>query len=218
MFKYLLGFAIFTSYRLCLIAYMAHDQQAPPSGNPYDFILNPQQQPKRSFLSGGPSKLLMIAGGTLLLIIILSIVLSLLFSGGGQAGQLKEIAARQEEIVRVAELGLKEAKSPDGLSLATTVSLSVATDQSKLLGALEKSGIKVEPAELNSKKDAETDELLKNAAANNRYDEALTEILTDQLNDYLKLLRSAHQANPDTDTKTALESSFDNASALLGAE
>lgn len=197
---------------------MAHDQQAPPPGNPYDFILNPQQQTKRSFLSGGPTKILLIAGGALLLVVVASIVFSLLFSGGGQTGQLKEIAAAQEEIIRVAELGLKEAKSPDGLSLATTVNLSVTTDQSRLLGALEKSGIKVGSAELTSKKDPKTDELLENAAANNRYDEALTEILTDQLNDYLRLLRSAHQANPNADAKAALEASFDSASALLGAE
>lgn len=194
---------------------------APSQPNQYDFILNPNQKQKPSPFAGGGMKkrLLIAAGAALVLIIAVSVIASFISSAGsGPVDQLKAIAARQQEIIRVAETGGREAKSSEGRAFALTTLLSIRTDQQKLQAILTESGIKLTPQELGGKKSAATDEKLAAASANSRYDEAVTEVLTEYLNDYRGLLKTAYDSGPGPNTKAMLDKAFESATALLGVE
>src|SRR5688572_20450745 len=102
-----------------------------PTGQ-YDFILNPQQSRNTPGFGGGSmkSRLFLVAGLAVVLIvgaIIVSAILSR--ANSGPINNLKSVIAQQQGIIRVAEIGLKDAKSTDSRSFALTVLYSVTTDQ-----------------------------------------------------------------------------------------
>lgn len=200
-----------------LSMYMDPYQQPLPPRNPYEFITNPAPPPKRPLLSGGSLKqrLLLIGGGLLVLLLLIAI-LSALFSSGGKGGTdaLKRVAARQAEIVRLAELGAEEGQSTELRAYALNIALSVRSDQAELAGQLTEAGVKLTPQELVSAKSTQADDALEAAAGSNRYDETFRSLIEEQLADYLSRLEAAHTAVSNPDLKAILETSYDSADAL----
>lgn len=196
-----------------------NQQPAPPAGQ-YDFIFNPQQPKKTGgFGFGGSLKnrlsIIVVAG--ILLLLGFSLVSNLLSSGQKTTiRNLKTIVAQQQEIIRIAEAGAKDAKSTDARGFALTVKLSVTTDQQKMQTQLGAYKAKMTPQELAAKKSSDTDKTLADATTNNRYDEVLRETLASALGDYQRHIRTAYDGAVGTKTKATLESSFANTELLLG--
>lgn len=192
--------------------------QLPPQQNPYSFITSTGPAPKKPLLGGGSMKSrILLVGGTLLLIIIIFTVVSSLLSGGskGTISGLKDIIAKQQEIIRIAELGAKDATSVDARNFAKTVSLTVQTDQTKTVEILSSNNGKIIKEEQAASFSSKTDQALEAAKANNQYDTVLKETLTTQLTAYLATLKKTHDGTNGKNTKENLSSSYKNASTLI---
>jgi hypothetical protein len=192
----------------------------PPRGqNPYDFITNPQTPPKRRF-SGGNSfmtRLLMVVGGGVLLIIIISVAVSLLGrSSQGNVSALKNLVSEQEELVRIAGIGSKNAQDTTVRSRALTTELSTETQQQSLINYLEKLGVKVSEEELASQKNSSTDSELESAASSNRFDDEFSATLTGLLNEYATNLQEIYNSTSNEETKQVLSESYSSTATLLG--
>lgn len=186
--------------------------------NPYDFITNPTNPPKRSFINGGSmrDKIIIVSVGLLVIVLVGSLLSNLLAGSDGATDQIKRVVARQQEIVRIAEAGLETAQSPDTKAFAITTSLSVRSDQSEITALLTSNSVEMSPEELASAKNSDNDDTLESAQASSRYDEAFRAIMTSQIEDYLVRLRAAYEATSSQTAKDALEASYGSAEALLG--
>jgi len=193
-------------------------QQQPAPPNPYGFIVNPEQPPKRPLLGGNSvkSRALVFGGGILLLIIIAVIVMSI-FSSIGSAGtnQLKTVYAEQQELIRIAELGANNALSTDTRGFAATTLLSTRTSQQQVQSILSSRRVKLTPEEINAKQNPNVEEILTGASANNRYDETMVELLNERITNYNQALRAAYDSNDGQQTRNTLNEAFASASTLV---
>lgn len=201
--------------------------QAPPpmaqpteSDDPYKFIFDPNKGPPKKLIPSTSTKrgrILVIGVGLIVLVIIISIVSSLI-TNAGQAGtkDLIDLAQRQQEIVRVAQIGTTKAKEQDTLNLAVNTQLAVASDQQQLLAKLKKSNIKLRSKELSLRLNSRTDALLVQAEQNNQFDEIFTKTIMSQLTSYQKAINKSYTTNSGQNTRTLLKTEFNNAGKLIG--
>lgn len=197
-------------------------QNMPTEKNPYDFIINPGDQKSKKFkLPGGNSKsqrIFIILGGLVLLIFIFIIASSFLGQESkAQKEQLKDVVYKQKELIRISEIGVKKARSNEAKNLAITTQISLTSEQSELQTALKGLGVKTDAKSIGGP-DKDTDEKLTQAEQANNFDEVFLLILRDDLTDYAKTLQSAYQGTSSKNTKTALESQFNNAATLAGTK
>lgn len=190
-----------------------------PRSNPYEFITNPSQPGKRPSLGGNPllKRVMVVVGGAVILMIIVSIAISLLGSGGTNIDALKSLTAKQQEIVRVADMGVGKAQDINTRSLALTAKLSASTQQQELLAYLEQQDVKPTKLELASEEDSDTDTALETAATSNRFDEAFNQILIELLTDYANSLSSTYEATSGENAKAVLSQSYASIATLLNA-
>jgi len=108
-----------------------------------------------------------------------------------QKERLLEIAQAQTEIVRLSSQASQKAGSIETRSLAITTRLSVQSSANQTTEALTKYGVKANSKMLSKGKNSKSDDLLTEAAKNNRFDETYKQILNEQLSNYQKLLKAS---------------------------
>jgi hypothetical protein len=190
--------------------------------NPYQFIQDTDHTKKRSLASIGNSKqsrILIVLGGVFALIIVAVIVMSLI-SSAANAGkaELLKVAQKQTEIIRVSKLGMERAKGSSAKNLATTVNLSLQSDQSTLVTTLKSAGVKVSAKDLALGKNPKTDVALTNAEQSNKFDEVFTETIQAQLVDYQRSLKSAFDKTDSKKLQQTLSAQFTTAGLLATAK
>ncbi len=192
-------------------------QQPPQQPNPYGFITDPTP-PKPSILGGNSMKgrIIVVAGGAFILL-ILAMILITVMSSLGKAGtnQLKAVYAEQQELIRVANIGAKDALGTDTRGYATVVALSTQTSQQQILQLLQSRNVKITPEEAAAKLNSKTADILTGAAANNRYDETVRELLEERITSYNAALKAAYEDASNETDKQALSSAFDSSSVLI---
>jgi hypothetical protein len=206
-----------------MLMVMNNAPQAPPpvGQDPYHFIMNPPEAPKKGKLplpqtSSKRGRFIVVAVIALLAMIVVSIVLSV-FSNLSQEGtnDLIELAQRQQEIIRIADIGITKAKSQETQSLAVTTKLAMGSDQQQILNRLAKNKVKLKAAELNLRKSTQTDALLVQADQKNQFDEAFTKTVQSQLINYQQAIKKTYDANNSKSARTMLTTMNDNANKLL---
>lgn len=191
----------------------SQNNQAPKTEpNPYGFIFNGGQKPKRNFsLSGfGMSRPVAIGGtivgGFLLIILILS-----LLGRGSSVSPLTDIAARQQEIIRVSNLTSGKTQDVQTQNLALSVSAVLTSHKVQLTKYL---GIKINDGSLVGYLNKSTDSQLLAASQNNSFDSTYLDYLQKALNAYLQAIGTA---KAPTDAKNILDSAASDAQTLLAA-
>ncbi len=191
-----------------------------PTSPQYDFIMNPGgRTPKKSLFGfGGSSKqrILFMSIATGLILALVLILYSVLF-GGAKTPGLLEIAQTQQEIIRVSELGAKQARTSDALALAATTKSSLVTSQNEIVAQLKKQKQKVKPKDLALKQNSETDKVLTEAALNNRYDETFTKTLQQELVEYQQLLKTTYDSTSSQSLQKVLNAQFTSAGLLIAS-
>jgi hypothetical protein len=180
----------------------------------YDFIMStgPTGKPGLS----KKMRIIVVAGLAVLLIFGALFVNTLLTSGSKENAQtLLTIAQRQTELVRVASLGVTEARSSTAQNLAQTTKLSIQSDHLSLLNTLKSSDIKINTKLLGGRKDSKTDKLFTQAQQANSFDEVFIKTLQTQLIDYRKDLKQAYDNAKTTKLKQTLSTQYTHASNLL---
>lgn len=189
----------------------------PPSGSKFDFIMTAGQKQKRGLtgvVSGLPRSMV------ILVVVIFSlfglIFISTFLSSRNSAGtkQLIDIAARQQEIVRVSSLAAELLRDNTALNLEATTETAIASDRAQLLSYLEINRIKVSDKAMLAHEDPESDTKLKAARQSNSAEEAYTAYVKAQLTDYKAALQTAYvKAGPKA--QIILQESFDSADLIL---
>lgn len=145
-------------------------------------------------------KLALVAIVTILIIIVGVILGNVLGSSNeAQKQRLIELAQAQTEIVRVSTTASGKLSGTDIRGVAFTNKLSVQSSLNQTTAQLSKYGVKANPKLLGQGKNSETDKLLADASANNRYDETYKKILDEQLDNYQKLLKNSFETESKTE-------------------
>lgn len=171
-------------------------QQLP---NQYDF-LNQSPQRKSTFLGGGGPK-----NKTLVSVIFVAVVLLVVgiaisvFNSLGKKDYTPylTLAKTQTELIRITDLGQKNAKQAETRQYAATIFSNITTEKTATVTTLGKF-IKLEEKILIAAEDEDNDKALESAQQSNRYDEKLTEIINGLLVAYQKQIK---QASPLATTK-----------------
>lgn len=185
--------------------------------NPYDFIVNPQVDSKKSKLGNGNNamRILLVGGGIVTVLIVIAFVFVTIFSKSTPSLSLTAIVQQQQEIIRIATQGEQQAGTDTTKNLAYNIDLSVGTSQSQLKSYLAKHNVKITAKELALKKDPNTDKLLANAKATSTYESALQKVLASQLQTYITDLQKAYDGTNSKALRTVLADSYKAGKTLL---
>lgn len=178
----------------------------PPStngGSPYDFFMDSNNSPRSSMSPG--KKLLIILAGAIGLLMILATVIAMLSGGSRETPQLISVLQSQQEIVRVAQDGKKNAQANNIKNFSITASASLASAQTELTTYVGKLGTKIGKNELALGKKPQTDTALKAALASSTYDTTYSSIMQGELNSYEKKLETATAAAVSDSERSLLQ-------------
>lgn len=175
-----------------------------PDQSPYDFFMETQNQQKKKGPFGGGSKLwLFIIGGIILLLVIIGVVVAAIMSGNKDIGPELAVAQSQQEIIRVATDGAKNAKSGNLQNFAQTALLTVTSAQLEYQALLSRYGVKLDPKQLALGQNAQSDKALAAALNVNTYDTTFSSIMKSELDKYeLKLNEVASKITDKKDQET----------------
>lgn len=193
--------------------------------NPYDFLQTSDPGKKKlipSLPSGNSKKqrtLIAVVVGFVVLLVIGIIFAVILGSAPSNKEELLSLAKQQNEIIRVADIGVQKSRDAQAKNLALISKLTLTTDQQPLLTALKAQKVKISQKELTASKDSKNDTLLTNAAQANKFDEVFVELLQSKLATYQQSLKKAYD-NPATGKKLkeTLDTQYKNASLIVGVK
>lgn len=160
----------------------------------------------------------MVAGSALLGLVVLVFLVIALFSffTTKKTGDVKDISARQTEILRVVELGLDGTTNKDTKNKLSTIKTVVSSDKISLSSYMKKNKIKISPVEQNAKKDKDSDKNLETAKQNNRFDDELNTILDKLISGYTRSLKTAFEENETKSGKSVLSTAYKNVGLIGG--
>jgi flagellar basal body-associated protein FliL len=186
--------------------------------NPYGFIMDAEHKRKKKL--GKPSSfksliLLIIGGGLVLSIAIVAVSSLASRSQQAQTNGLISLTAQQQEIIRVAGLGVSGSTDLLTQSWAETVKLSVTSQQKSLITYLTKNKVKDKELNLNSKLNKDTDAALKTATANNRFSDEFSSNLKQSLTTYASDLKKSYEGASGANSKAILKDSYESTTLLL---
>lgn len=152
-----------------------------PEQSPYDFFMENQHPQKK----GPGAKMLFVVVGALVgLLVIVGVIAAALMGGSEEIGPELSVAQSQQEIIRIATDGTKNAKSSNLQNFAYTTSLTVTSAQQEYLEILGRYGVKVDAKELALGQNAQSDKALAAALNVNTYDTTFSSIMKSELDKY----------------------------------
>lgn len=170
-----------------------------------------------SAASATTKKLMTVVGGAVVLLIIGVVFVNILGSSDKSNAQgLLDLAAQQQEIIRVAGLGLAQAAiSPDSRNFALTAQLSLQSSQKGIMSMLKLTDPKKTAASLGAKFNAQTDAQLTSALQNSTYDGVFIQIMNNDLKVYSVSLQTAYKKSKTATEKKIIQDSFNGVTLLL---
>lgn len=159
---------------------------------------------------------MIVIGGliALVLILFLVIIVAIMNSGSSSTGNLVTVARKQNEVVRVADLGVDDAGNEEAKKLATMTKLVVASDQKKMIDYLATQNKKVSNKDLAVGANQKTDQELEAAQSNGRFDEVFTQIMLKLLKEYQQSLRTGYEGL-GVNGKQLIDANYENVSLIL---
>ncbi|HEX8763272.1 MAG TPA: hypothetical protein VF733_05985 [Candidatus Saccharimonadales bacterium] len=184
-------------------------QGNPNQGNPYDFILNPEQQKPKKFSVGGKDnfifKIVMIIGGTIIFFIVTALIISALAPKKIDNQEFIGLAQSQQELIRISNQASAQAKQQTTKNLATTIQYTMITQQKLLVTMLGERGVKVSGKQLTLKQNATTDQKFTSAKSTSTYDQTFIQVVQEELTAYaseLKRLEGISTSNSERERLT----------------
>lgn len=181
------------------------DQQTPKPD--YDFITQAGEQ-KKGFLVNADKKtrIMVVVGGIGILLIIGAIFAAIIFGGRTDLSQeLLRVAQRQQEIIRVSEIGEENARSRNTSVLATTTKYSITSSQQPVVNRLRSLGLQAPASILGATENDNTTDELEQANQANRFDEAFRENMAGQLDAYEQAIRTSAEHASGSDIEMLRE-------------
>ncbi|OGL35236.1 hypothetical protein A3F65_04315 [Candidatus Saccharibacteria bacterium RIFCSPHIGHO2_12_FULL_47_16b] len=186
----------------------------PPQPN-FDFIMKDEPKPKRKF--GLPKMtwpMLVIVIGALLAILIT--IFGLAFRGSGNTEKIYSLISQTAEIVRVNSLATGQAKDADTKNLIVTASAALSSQQKQLQDYLSSKKVKIDNKKIAPAASSDIDNKLKDALANNIYDQTYLNYLKGELTSYQNSLDTAYQS-AGSELKSILSAAYGSTAVILSA-
>lgn len=151
------------------------------------------------------------------LILIIGIIVSSILGNAGESTKNDLVTAvqQQTELIRISDIGIKDAAGAEAKNLAITTNLSLSSVQDDLQDLATKAGAKLEKRTIDAGKDEQTDKDLESAKQINRFDETFTEVMQEKLLAYQQTLKRIHEAAQNESSKNTLSELYNNASNLI---
>ncbi len=166
---------------------------------------------QKSAASPSKKSFLLLIGGAVV-VIILIVMLFMGSRGGGDTASFEKVLSAQQTILATVEQSNKDIRGRTTLNFVTRVETVVASDQALLLAGLGKN--KVSSKSYKSAKDTDGLAKIKQAAVGNKYDDALTEVLSSEIADYQTKLQSAYEATKSTKVQSVLSEAYKHTTSL----
>ena len=163
------------------------------SPNPqYDFIFGEGQNQKPGFspkLTSVPKRYLI--AGAAAIIVILILVLALFTGGSGNSEPWVNAIGRAGEIARVSSTVAKQTNDINTQALASTTEASLTSERQEIIAYVKQAGIELNAKEIEQYENSQTDKDLQAAAQENRFEEAYSAYLKNNLASYAAALKAA---------------------------
>ena len=190
--------------------------------NRYDFIMNPnnpQAKPLIPVASGSKkNRIIAVAAGAVFLLIIGGIFFNFLSNAGkADTEALIRAAKQQQELIRIADIGIEKSRGQQAKNLAVTTKLSLASEQDDMQNAIKAAGLNPKKV-LTGSANAQTTQQLTTAEQNNRFDEEFIKVMTESLTSYQRSVKAAYDGATSKKLKEALATQYKSANALAGVK
>jgi hypothetical protein len=195
---------------------LPHNPYAPD--DPYRFIMESpkKNKPKAPSIGGNQflTKIVFFLGAGVILMIAVGVGVNLLFGSKTNTQDIIDIAATEQELIRVATKG-SNAADQSVKNAAINTQATVTTEQQEWITYLAKLGKKATPKQLALKKNATTDTQLTQAQATSTFDLKLSQVMRSELQDYAAQLKTAYGRATGKQEKTLLEKHYTHVVLLL---
>lgn len=193
----------------------------PNQPNPYDF-LNGSNNQKRSPFGAGTSqktRIIQVVIAVIVLLVISVITINLLTAGSkATTEKLVKLAAAQQDLVAVSELGSANAREPDNVSRSATTASIVRSQNIELTAYLAKNGVKNLEKQLAKYRDKTYEKTLDEAKKNGNYDEVYRAVFSNRLDLYRSNLQAAYASVEGPTIKKQLESNYTQLTLITPGE
>jgi hypothetical protein len=191
--------------------------------NPYEFIMS--EPTKTSHLPNLPIKikgnsfrnrLIIVAGGAVILVLILVLVFGVLLKPSTKgANAMYQVAAAQQDIIAIIDLGKANVKDQDLLYSTATISAVVNSHLYETTSDITKSSFgKNSTVKIRALRDSQYKTVLDEAKISGTYDETFKTLLSNRLDLYGSYLQSAYADVVGQSLKTQLSDEYNQANAL----
>lgn len=195
---------------------LPHNPYAP--NDPYRFIMEPPkpQKPKGTGLGGNPfiMKNVFFLGAGVIVMIAVAIVVNIFFGNKTNFQDIIDIAATEQELIRVSGKGVN-ASDQSIKNAAITTQATITTEQQEWTTYLAKLGKKATPQQLALKKKAGTDTQLTQAQATSTFDLKFSQIMRSELQAYASQLKVTYSKATGKQEKALLEKHYAHVVLLL---
>ncbi len=139
------------------------------------------------------TRIKMVAIGSSLLLLLAVIVGAIIFSNDeGLQSSLTRVAQRQNEVIRIAEIGEDKARAQEVLNASIVIKASLKSSQNQVSAALANEGGSPSRAILRQLESEQTTRELNAAEQANRFDEVYLEIMQSELLSYMASLEASY--------------------------
>jgi hypothetical protein len=181
----------------------------------YNYIMRQDQRPKNNIFNSNSTKqrLIIVVIGALILIGALLIMYMLLFGSQKDSKEiLLPVAASQEDIIDITEIGTKELRDASLLNATASTYVVIASQNAKTTSRIGEDASKlVEPL-----KNDEYQKVLDEAKASGTFDQAFKTLLSNRLDLYRQTIVTAYSESSSKEIKKELESFNSQVGLLLG--
>lgn len=131
------------------------------------------------------TRILIVASGAGVLLVLVSLFAALIFGGSNDTTQnFIGLAQRQQEIIRIADIGAQHARNQETRSAAITARTAITSSQQRVVNNVASKGIQLRRADVEIRENPQTTKELATANQANRFDETFIKILQSELREY----------------------------------
>jgi hypothetical protein len=168
---------------------------APPppdkGDNRFGFFLEPPPKQRRNPLSlpqgmSPKAKMILIVVGIIGILVAFGIVMTIIQNIGNNIPTLTATLKKQQEIIRISDQGLKNARSSTLLNFSANTKIVAISDQKQFLNYINANGGRISIKDVNQLKVPENDQVLSAAVAAGTFDSAYQTLIEQLLTDYEK--------------------------------
>jgi hypothetical protein len=190
--------------------------------NPYEFFMSQPVKTTAQLNNGSNFKhrLLIALSGGVILVLVAVVALNLILSGGNKGAEaMYQVAATQQDIIELTELGSSNIRDQQLLNLSATINAVANSHSVETKSSISKSSFsKNSTVKIKALRDTKYKATLEEAKIKGTYDDTYKAILSNRLDLYRTQLQSAYASISGQKLKKQLEKEYSQTNELTPKE